>query len=236
MSTVWSADRRYVTRAPGRVTHHSFSFDRHYDPANVGFGPLVAHNDDLLAPGGGYDAHSHSDVEIVTWVVSGTLHHTDAAGRATDVPTGWVQAQTAGTGIVHSETAGAEETRFLQTWVRTRETGLRPSYSLAQAGEQVDTWLPLASGTRPAAVRIEADATLWLARLSGAERSALPLPEGAGRHVYVVTGSAVLALDGGRHRLGEGDSARLDQEGAMLSGSTGGSGQVLVWTCGAAPM
>ena len=70
----------HTTTQPGIVTRHVFSAGAHYDPANLGFGPLVCHNDDLLQPGGGYPDHPHQDLEIVTWVLSGVLLHTDSTG------------------------------------------------------------------------------------------------------------------------------------------------------------
>jgi hypothetical protein len=73
---------RFVARAEGRTTWHSFSFGGHYDPANVGFGALVAHNDEHLPPGTGYSDHPHHDVEIVTLVLEGALRHTDSTGRS----------------------------------------------------------------------------------------------------------------------------------------------------------
>ena len=119
---------RFVTRAEGRTTWHSFSFGAHYDPGNVGFGRLVAHNDERLPPGTGYDDHPHADLEIVTWVLSGALRHTSTVGSGVIGP-GQVQRLSAGSGVVHSEVAdGPEETRFLQAWVRPDEPGLEPDY------------------------------------------------------------------------------------------------------------
>ena len=71
---------RFTTEAPGVTTRHSFSFGTHYDPANVGHAVLVAHNDDRVEPGHGYDLHPHADLEIVTWVLSGALRHTSTVG------------------------------------------------------------------------------------------------------------------------------------------------------------
>ena len=78
---------RLESRADGIVSRHSFAFGPHYDPTNTRFGALVTHNDDVLAPGAGFPEHPHRDLEIVTWVVSGALHHADsAAGRRSCVP------------------------------------------------------------------------------------------------------------------------------------------------------
>ena len=126
------AQDRFRTEAGGRTTWHSFSFGAHYDPGNVGFASLVAHNDELLPPGTGYDDHPHTDLEIVTWVLSGALRHTSSVGSAVIGP-GQVQRLSAGAGVVHSEVAdGRETTRFLQAWVRPDEPGLVPGYVSAE--------------------------------------------------------------------------------------------------------
>jgi hypothetical protein len=117
---------RFVSREPGRQTRHSFSFGTSYDPERVSFGPLIALNDDLLAAGAGYDEHGHTDVVLVTWVVSGSLEHTDAAGASTH-SAGDLAITRAGTGITHSERAGAVATRFVQAWLRPGETGGEPT-------------------------------------------------------------------------------------------------------------
>jgi redox-sensitive bicupin YhaK (pirin superfamily) len=71
------ADDRFRTDHDGITTFHSFSYGRHYDSENVGFGPVIAINEECLPPGGGYDMHFHSDVEIFTWVLEGALDHED---------------------------------------------------------------------------------------------------------------------------------------------------------------
>ena len=71
---------RFVEREQGRLTRHSFSFGADYDPARLEFGPMVCHDDHLLGPGRGFDTHRHSGLEIVTYVVSGALRHTDSTG------------------------------------------------------------------------------------------------------------------------------------------------------------
>ena len=122
VSLVWhrAADRARTVES-GRDTRHSFSFGAHYDPDNVGYGGLLVHNDDPLSPGAGYPDHGHTDVEIVTWVVSGVLvHRDDTAAAAADLVAGTLQVQSAGAGIRHSEIADAASgpTRFVQAWLR----------------------------------------------------------------------------------------------------------------------
>ena len=129
------ATDRFVTRADGRTTYHSFSFGSHYDPGNVGFGALVAHNDEELPPGTGYPDHPHVDTEIVTVVLDGALRHTDSEGRSGVLVPGEISRTSAGAGLVHSEvTEPGVRTRFVQTWLRPDEPGGPPSYAASGIG------------------------------------------------------------------------------------------------------
>lgn len=199
-----TAEDRFVTRAQGRTTWHSFSFGSHYDPGNVGFASLVAHNDERLPPGTGYADHPHADLEIVTWVLTGSLRHTSSVGSGVIGP-GQVQRLRAGSGVVHSEVAdGTGETRFLQTWVRPDEPGLEPDYLNARV-DVGDAWttvagqdgLPIAS----------AGTALHVADLTAGQR--LVLPDASRLHVFVAGGQTML----GERLLTDGDVARLADEG-----------------------
>jgi quercetin 2,3-dioxygenase len=226
------ADSRFVTRAPGRFTSHSFSFGEHYDPTNVSFEQLVCHNDDIVDPGFGYDDHPHRDVEIVTWVLSGALSHRDSSGREGVTTPGTVQAISAGDGIVHSETVerGAGVTRFVQTWVRPDLPGGATSYASAAVSVAAG-WVPVASGSHPdAATRIGTrGATLWVAA-PAASGTTLMLPAAAAVHLFVATGSVALQGDAslGARALQEGDAARISEEGAALRVEA--PSQLLAWT------
>ena len=81
MREIRRADQRFRTVGDGVMTRHSFSYGAHYDPDNIGFGPLIAINTETVEPGGGYDEHHHADVEIVTWVLEGALRHDDSTGH-----------------------------------------------------------------------------------------------------------------------------------------------------------
>src|SRR4051794_15086574 len=122
---------RFLTRSEGHFTRHSFSFGSHYDPDNVSFGPLVCHDDHRLKAGAGFPEHEHRDVEIVTWVLSGSLLHEDSAGHSGVVRPGEVQVLSAGSGVTHSEIAGPEgQVRFVQAWLTATEPGTAPSYAV----------------------------------------------------------------------------------------------------------
>lgn len=116
--------RRAGTRYPGGdasagiSSRHAFSFGPHYDPGNLRFGPLIACNEERLAPGAGFDEHPHSHTEIVTWVVEGELTHRDSAGHATVIRPGDVQHLSAAAGVRHVErNDGAVPLTFVQMWL-----------------------------------------------------------------------------------------------------------------------
>ncbi len=131
MIDVRRGGERFETTTDWLTSRHSFSFGQHYDPDNVGHAVLVAHNDDVVAPGHGYDLHPHADLEIVTWVLAGSLVHEDSHGHSGVLTPGVVQRLSAGSGVQHSERndapGAAEPTRFVQMWVRPDESGLTPS-------------------------------------------------------------------------------------------------------------
>jgi redox-sensitive bicupin YhaK (pirin superfamily) len=200
---------RFVTRAEGRTTRHSFSFGAHYDPDNVGFGPIAALNDELLPPGTGYPDHPHRDVEIVTMVLSGALRHTDSGSHTDVLVPGQVSRTSAGAGIVHAEVAAAEAgagvtTRFVQTWLRPDEAGGASSYSVAEVGRPADlTEIVGPGGLLSVGAR---GARLFLAH---AGAGTLALPDAPRLHVFVPEG----VVDLGDRRLEPGDAARLTDEG-----------------------
>lgn len=231
-----SADR-FLTVAPARPdaaegwarTRHSFSFGEHYDPENVGFGPLVALNDETVRAGERYPEHTHRDVEIVSWVLSGTLRHADSDGSWGMVGAGSVQRLSAGSGVTHSEGATrGERVHFVQTWVRPDEPGTPPSYAVgAVDGAALATsWVPVASGSEPdALVNLRSrGTTLSVTRLEAGEDRTLP--EVPSAYVLVARGSVEVETVG---RLDEGDALQLTVA-APLRVVAREPAEILVWT------
>jgi redox-sensitive bicupin YhaK (pirin superfamily) len=218
---VRDAAGRFVTQGEGRTTSHSFSFGTHYDPANIGFGLLVAHNDELLGPGTGYPDHGHAELEIVTVVLSGALRHTSSVGSGVVGP-GQVQRLSAGTGVVHAEMADAQEpTRFVQTWLRPTEPGAAPSYASAP-GTPGPGLRPLVGGD--GTVGVGSAARLFVGELAAG--SAVALPDAARLHLFVTDGA--LRVDD--VLLRPADAARLTDEGGRLV--TGHDAcRFLLWAC-----
>jgi quercetin 2,3-dioxygenase len=220
---------RFLTQVEGRTTRHSFSFDRHYDPDNVGFGFLLCHNDDRLEPGHGYPPHPHRDVEILTWVVEGALRHEDSLGHGGLVVPGHVQHTSAGTGILHSEVndSPGRPLRFVQVWLRPDEPGGPPAYSSRDVPRE-EGWVTLASGLQRYAASGATSlrnrhSALHVARLEGG--GSVVLPDARWLHLFVVTGSVELE---GAGQLAAGDAVRLTDTGGQRL-TAAGSAEVLLW-------
>jgi hypothetical protein len=122
--------QNFVTKIDWLTSFHHFSFGEHYDPQKIDFGPLRVFNDDTIEAGRGFDFHSHSNMEIVTLVIDGTLEHKDSIGNIGVIEPGEVQRMTAGTGVFHSEYNHSKEKplRLLQMWIHPNKNGLKPSW------------------------------------------------------------------------------------------------------------
>ncbi len=131
--------RRAVTTTSWLTSRHSFSFGDHYDPDNTHHGLLLVNNDDIVAPGTGFDTHPHRDMEIVTWVLQGELAHQDSTGNRGVIYPGLAQRMSAGSGILHSEKndSPTEPVHFVQMWVVPDETGISPSYQQHEIDEEL---------------------------------------------------------------------------------------------------
>ena len=225
--------QRFFTREVGRSTRHSFSFGPHYDQDNLGFGPMVCHDDHLLRAGLGFPDHSHQDVEIVTWVLSGALvHSVNSRGDGMEehvLTAGCVQVQSAGSGIRHTEEASpdAGPTRFVQVWLRPDEPGGEPRYSAGSIDPEHGVLAPVVSGHDPTALLTVgvADATFWVAHLDRGQT--LTLPDDRLQHVYVATGS--LARSSLAQPLEAGDAFRItDRPGLEVTAAS--PTELLLWS------
>src|SRR3954451_3095520 len=187
---------RYRTRIPWLDSHHSFSFGQHYDHANTHHGLLLVSNDDVVAPGTGFDTHPHRDMEIVTWVLDGQLEHKDTLGNSGLLYPGLAQRMTAGSGIWHSEKnpSATEPVHFIQMWVLPDTASVDPGYQQLDINAELDRGglVPIASGQgHDAAISIrQRGAVLWGGRLQPGET--VNVPDAPHTHLFVALGDADL--------------------------------------------
>lgn len=216
--TVHRAEDRFLTLGDGSSTRHSFSYGAHYDPNNVGFGSLLAINDETIDPGRGYDLHHHAYVEIVTWVLEGELRHEDATGNRGVIAPGLVQRLSAGDGVQHSErnASESEPLHFIQMMLRSDNEG-EPAY--AQRTVDPGRLVPTIPVNRERAM-------LLLVRCGPGEMAHIPAAPLSYLHV---TRGRVSAAE---YLLRPGDSLRLTSAGAYdvcAAGIGGQTTEVLIW-------
>jgi quercetin 2,3-dioxygenase len=224
-----AADRT-VTKTSWLNSRHSFSFGDHYDPRNTHHGVLLVNNDDIVEPAAGFDTHPHRDMEIVTWVLDGSLAHRDSAGNHGVVYPGLAQRMSAGTGILHSEKndSATEPVRFVQMWVLPDVSGIAPSYQQHEIADDLfdGNLVTIASGMpgHEAAITIHnRSAALHGARLRPGD--GLELPAAPYLHLFVARGRLDLY---GAGDLAEGDAARFTASSrARVTASE--ASEILVW-------
>lgn len=228
--------RRGVDRARTRTewldSRHSLAFGSHYDPDDTHFGLLLAHNEDLVQPGPGYPEHVHRDVEILTWVLAGSLRHHDLAGDSTLIHAGQLHHISAGSGIRHTESSAREDrpVHLVQMWLSPDEFGLAPSHRALRVGDRLDSGelVVLASGLAEPGdqdvLRIrQRDAALSVARLPAG--ATLTLPAAPFLHAFLAAGSVtVQAATGGGLAGGEVGGGQALVAGDALR-ITGGGGE-----------
>lgn len=229
---------RFDTAIPWLDSHHSFSFGQHYDPGNTHHGLLMVNNDDIVSPGQGFDTHPHRDMEIVTWVLQGSLVHQDSTGHSGVIYPGLAQRMSAGTGILHSEKndswrldggdAHADPVHFVQMWVVPDSGGVTPGYEQREIDDELlsGSLVPVASGMdrHDAAIRIaNRYAALHAARLRPGQQ--VELPQAPYLHLFVPRGEVVLE---GAGTLRAGDAVRFTATGGQQV-TAGADSEILVW-------
>src|SRR5437588_8071463 len=149
-------------------TYHTFSFADYYDPAHESFRALRVINEDRVWPGRGFGMHGHRDMEILTYVLSGSLEHRDSMGNGSVLRAGELQQMSAGTGLRHSEAnpSTSEPVHLYQIWLQPEQEGFPPSYDqrgFEPAGRRGKFQLVAAHGGRDGALSIHQDTDVYLA-------------------------------------------------------------------------
>jgi quercetin 2,3-dioxygenase len=197
-------------------SRHSFSFADYYDPAHMGFRALRVINEDRVAPGHGFGAHGHREMEIVSYVLDGALRHDDSTGTGSVIRPGDVQRMSAGTGVRHSERnlSSDETVHFLQIWLLPALRGIAPSYEqkhFSVAEKRGRLRLVASPDGRDGSVTIHTDARLHAGLFEAGERAELVLE--ATRHAWVQLARGSARVNG--VELGAGDGAALSDETSL---------------------
>lgn len=162
-------------------TYHSFSFGKYYDPDNVQFGPLRVLNEDFIKGGKGFDTHSHQNMEIVTYVLSGTLEHKDSTGGEGLIKAGELQRMSAGSGILHSEknASETEDVHLMQIWFVPEKEGIEPGYEQKEVSKGSDFFNPvITKGGGENKLDINQDITVYVGDLSSGDSGSIEISEG----------------------------------------------------------
>jgi len=223
-----SAERGYADHG-WLKSFHSFSFAGYHDPEFVSFGALRVINEDRIAAGSGFGTHSHSDMEIISYVLEGELAHRDSMGNGSTIVPGDVQRMSAGSGILHSEFNHSKTgvTHFLQIWIQPSVRGIAPSYE--QKHFDADSRrgrlrLIASSDGRDGSVLVHQDVSLYAALLDGTEHAAHALA--AGRRAYVHVARGKVRVNG--TELEAGDALKVSDI-ALVGLEAGRGAEVLLF-------
>ena len=229
MLTVRQSQNRGYADHGWLKSYHSFSFAGYYDPAQMGWGNLRVINEDRIAPGTGFGKHSHRDMEIISYVLSGELAHQDSLGNVKVIPPGDVQRMSAGSGVTHSEFNHAQDqtTHFLQIWIAPKVVGIAPGYqqkTLPPDRKRGALRLLASPDGAHDSLAINADARVYAGLFDGAERAELTLDPARKAYVHLVRG----AVDINGQQLAAGDALKLEGE-TTITLAQGRNAEVLVF-------
>ena len=188
-------------------SYHTFSFGSFYDRDRMGFRTLRVINDDRIAPGAGFPRHSHRDMEILTYVLSGAVEHKDSLGTGSIIRPGDAQIMSAGTGIAHSEfnPSQTEPLHLLQIWILPDQQGIAPRYeqkSFPLEERRGQLRLIAAKDGRDGAVTIHQDVDLYASILEAGDVVNYHIKPD--RYAWLQIAQGVATLNGEELRAGDG--------------------------------
>jgi len=184
----------------GHATHgwleswHTFSFAGYHDPNFMGFSALRVINEDVIDGGQGFGTHPHKDMEILTYVLSGTVEHQDSMGNKEQIPAGEFQIMSAGTGVRHSEYNASKEVplHLYQIWIIPESTGIEPRYAQRRFDDVQGRQLVLSPDARDGSLKVFQDMTLSRWALKAAEQGEVEVEEGRRIWIQVVKGDVTV--------------------------------------------
>ncbi|MND61575.1 Quercetin 2,3-dioxygenase [compost metagenome] len=173
---------------------HTFSFANYYDADFMGFSALRVINEDVIDAGQGFGTHPHKDMEILTYVLSGTVEHQDSMGNKEQIQAGEFQIMSAGTGVRHSEYNGNNDRplHLYQIWIIPDRVGLEPRYEQRMFDAPQGRQLVLSPDAREGSLKVFQDMTLSRWALKQDEQAECPIEAGRRVWIQVVRGKVVV--------------------------------------------
>ncbi|HAK34964.1 MAG TPA: pirin family protein [Pantoea sp.] len=169
---------------------HTFSFASYHDASFMGFSALRVINEDIVAAGQGFGTHPHKDMEILTYVLSGTVEHQDSMGNKEQIPAGEFQIMSAGTGVRHSEynASSSDPLHLYQIWIIPERTGIEPRYAQRRFPDVKGRQFVLTPDAREGSLKVYQDMTLSRWVFSAGEKDEVAIETGRRVWVQVVKG------------------------------------------------
>ena len=208
MITIRHSEQRGLANIGWLNSKHTFSFGHYYDPQHMGFSALKVINDDIVAVGGGFDAHGHKDMEIISYVLEGAIEHKDSEGNVHILSAGEFQLMSAGSGIYHSEynASHTEPLKFLQIWIQPNSFGNKPSYEQKDFGKQQGLTTIATPTGENGTLLIKQNAKLHQLVLK--PDSKLSIDIATGRKIYLHQVNGILSVND--IELNAGDGAKIE--------------------------
>lgn len=216
MITLRKANERGYSKLNWLESYHSFSFSDYFDPDHMGFSSLRVINEDLVVPDGGFPTHSHRDMEIITYVLSGKLEHKDSMGNTSIIEPGDTQRMSAGRGVTHSEynASSYEPVHFLQIWITPSLISIEPSYeqkNIPSALKRGGLKLIASNDGSQDSVIIHQDVKIYTSLLDHGEEIEFSAHDD--RSVYIHLAKGGINVNG--NELTKGDGAKITNEATI---------------------
>ena len=170
-------------------------------------------------------------MEILSYVLEGSLAHKDSMGHQEVLGPNEIQRMSAGSGVMHSEfnPSGTDPVHFLQIWLEPASTGTPSSYEQIRFDPQEKQGkLKLLAGPKGGrgVARINTDADVFVAEL--AEGNQIGYPLGPLRHAWLHVIRGQVMVNGANLRTG--DAAAVNREDKLeLTGANPDPSEILLF-------
>lgn len=225
MIKVITSEERHTDRSGPIQSEFSFSFADYDDPGNAHFGCLLVLNDHILEPGKKIEPHPHHDLEILTYVISGTLGHSEGSESPLILKEGTFQVISAGSGIIHAECNPSEDesVRYLQLWFLPDHRNGSPGRDSLHVprSSRIGAWEPIVSGKgMDDSLRIRQDVNVYVPVLEDDQEIVIP-SQNRRQHLFLISGHLDFRSGNQHFSLKPGDAARIHSPHDLALRKTG---------------